>query len=347
MTQIKLLRDPGFIYDLIFVFYLKFNTKLCIKKLENSEQDSEGVRFFNDILEQFSEIPEDLFVFFHALDNDRCFISTYYFNPYQDYFTSTYNFKFLQNELSDKERLIRNLIKFYFHDMTDEELDCCMKSNIRLFSHIKQSGYSVEEKSRMYEFFINPEPYIQTLMFELMSKNFMLSQYYEKNYEKILDVFNQTTFEKLNEQVKDFKDLSFIEENNQELYVTYCLLNKFCICLHFVPEGALYLLGYGYISILNFVKERSKNIDLQGLGSALCEESRVKILELLLEREEVTCKDLERLFSFSGSTAYHHMTMMVKNGLIKTRNEGKTIFYSINSKYFDAVIGVLSKFANR
>ena len=46
MTKIKLLKEPGFIYDLIFVFYLKFNTKLCIKKLENSEQDSEWCPFF-------------------------------------------------------------------------------------------------------------------------------------------------------------------------------------------------------------------------------------------------------------------------------------------------------------
>ena len=347
MTKIKLLKEPGFIYDLIFVFYLKFNTKLCIKKLENSDRDSEGVRFFNDILEQFSEIPEDLYVFFHALDNDRCFITAYYFNPYTDYFTSAYDFKFLQNELSDKERLIRNLVKFYFHNITDEELESCMKSNIRLFSHIKQSGYSVEEKSRMYEFFINPEPYIQTLMFELMSKNFMLSQYYEKNYEKILDIFNKTTFDVLSEQVKGLSDLCFLKENNQTLYLSYCLVNKFCINWVCIQGGALYLLGCGYMDILNFVKNGGKDVELQGLGSALCEESRVKILELLLEREEVTCKDLERLFSFSGSTAYHHMTMMVKNGLIKTRNEGKTIFYSINSKYFDAVIGVLSKFANR
>ena len=347
MTKIKLLKEPGFIYDLIFLFYLKFNTKQCIKKLENSEQDSEDVRFFNDILEQFSEIPEDLYVFFHALDNDRCFIASCYFNQYQDRFTSTYDFKFLQNELSDKERLIRNLVKFYFHDITDEELESCMKSNIRLFSHIKQSDYSVEEKSRLYEFIINPEPYIQTIQFELMSKNFLLSQYYEKNYQKILEIFNQTTFDTLTEQVKDVRDLSFLKQSNQCLYVSYCLANRYCLNLFFTQEGALYLLGYKYLSTLKIIKDQKKDVELQGLGSALCEESRVKILELLLEREEVTCKDLEKLFSFSGSTAYHHMTMMVKNGLVKTRNEGKTIFYSINNAYFSAVIGVLSKFANR
>ena len=347
MTQIKLLKEPGFIYDLIFVFYLKFNTKLCIKKLENSDRDSEGVRFFNDILEQFSEIPEDLYVFFHALDNDRCFITAYYFNPYTDYFTSAYDFKFLQNELSDKERLIRNLVKFYFHNITDEELESCMKSNIRLFSHIKQSDYSDEEKSRLYEFFINPEPYIQTLQFELMSKNFTLSQYYEKNYQKILDIFNKTTFDVLSEQVKGLTDLSFIEKDKQKLYISYCLVRSECINLFVVSDGAVYLLGSNYVSILDFVKYGKKDIDIQGFGSALCEESRVKILELLLERDEVTCKDLEKLFSFSGSTAYHHMTMMLKNGLIKTRNEGKTIYYSLNNEYFDAIISILSKFANR
>lgn len=347
MPRIKLLREPGFIYDLIFVFYLKFNTKLCIQILNHDEKEQENIRFFNEILEQFSEIPEDLYVFFHALDNGRCFITRCYFNNYQDSFTTTYNFKLLQNELSDKERLIRNLLRFYFHDLSEEKVEEFMNSKVELFSCIKESKYSSEEKSKLYEFFINPEPYIQTLQFELMSKEFMLTQYYEKNYQKILEVYNQTSFELLSEQVKEIKDLSFIEKNGQELYVSYCLVRKLCINLFFIPEGALYILGYDYLSVLDFVKEQNKDVDLQGLGNALCEESRVKILLLLLEQKEVTCKDLERLFSFSGSTAYHHMTMMVRIGLIKTRNEGKTIFYSLNRKYFDTIIGILSKFSNK
>ena len=53
MPRIKLLREPGFIYDLIFVFYLKFNTKLCIQILNHDEKEQENIRFFNEILEQF------------------------------------------------------------------------------------------------------------------------------------------------------------------------------------------------------------------------------------------------------------------------------------------------------
>ena len=33
MPHIKVLKDPGFLYDLNYLFYLKFNTQLCIENL--------------------------------------------------------------------------------------------------------------------------------------------------------------------------------------------------------------------------------------------------------------------------------------------------------------------------
>lgn len=346
MPPIRLLKEPGFIYDLIFVFYLNFNKELCINTLANHEKQSENAQFFNDILNQFSDIPEDLFVFFHALDNGRCFFSTYYFNPYQELFTTTYNFRFLLNELSDKNKLIRSLIHFYLHDLSEEDLEKCVQSNVVLFSHIKESKYTSEEKSKLYEFFIHSEPYLQTLQYELMAKEVILSQYYEKNYQKILEVYNQTTFEILKEQMKRLTNLSYFENDHDKFCTSFCLINKYCINLICIREGALYLLGYEYFIVLNLAKGK-KNLSLQDFGNALNEESRVKILQLLLEQPEVTCKDLEKQFNFSGSTAYHHITMMVRVGVIKTRNEGKTILYSLNRTYFDAIIGVLSRFSSR
>ena len=65
-----------------------------------------------------------------------------------------------------------------------------------------------------------------------------------------------------------------------------------------------------------------------------------------MERKEVTCKDLEKTFNFSGSTAYHHITILTKIGAVKIRNEGKTIFYSLNRKYFDMMRAQLKVFSN-
>ena len=78
----------------------------------------------------------------------------------------------------------------------------------------------------------------------------------------------------------------------------------------------------------------------------LSETSRIEILKLLLERKEVTCKDLERIFNFSGSTAYHHLSLLTKIGAINVRNEKKIIYYSLNKKYFDNMISQLKVFAN-
>ena len=85
-------------------------------------------------------------------------------------------------------------------------------------------------------------------------------------------------------------------------------------------------------------------VKLDEFGSALGEESRVRMLDFMLERKEITCKDLERTFNFSGSTAYHHLTILLRYGVVKTRNEGKTVLYSVNQTHFDAVVKVLKKY---
>lgn len=33
MPNIKVIKDPGFLYDLNYLFYAKFNTQLCVDEL--------------------------------------------------------------------------------------------------------------------------------------------------------------------------------------------------------------------------------------------------------------------------------------------------------------------------
>ena len=346
MNKIQLLKEPGYIYDLNFIFCLKFNTQLYIDTLPNDNKKEENVKYFKEILNRFDDIPNDLYVFFHAIETGRAFLPTFYFNPYKNQFPTTYNFKYLQEELSDHNKLIHNLIKFYFYDFDNDAVEQCASSLNQVFSAVKNSDYSEEEKNKLYEFFIDPSRYIQLLQYELMQKEFMLSEYYKDNYQKIIDVYNRTTCELLCEQLSGIKDLTFLE-NEPNVYVSYCLLNKFCINHFPIVEGFLSLLGSQYVNIISFVKDQNKEPDLCSLGTALCEESRIKILKFLLERKEITCKDLEKEFSFSGSTAYHHISIMTKSGLVKTRNEGKTILYSINEKYISNIIGVFNNFLKK
>ena len=346
MYKIQLLKEPGYIYDLNFIFCLKFNTNLYMDYIPNDDKKESTVKSFKEMLSRFGDIPDDLYVFFHAIEEGRAFLPSFYFNPYKNQFATTYNFKFLQNELSDRDRLIRNLIKFYFCDFDDDTVEQCASSLNQIFSAIKNSDYSDEEKNRLYEFFIDPSRYIQLLQYELMQKEIMLSEYYKNNYQIIIDTYNQTTLESLYEDLKDFRDIN-IKDSLEITYISFCLLNKYCISVWFFENSFLPLLGCEYMSILGYVKDISRDPDLCSFGTALCEESRIKILNFLIENEEVTCKDLEKEFSFSGSTAYHHINIMTKAGLVKTRNEGKTILYSLNKRYLANIINTLNRVLNK
>ena len=338
VAKIVILKDPGFVYDLNFVFYLKFNQKLYIENLANKERKREDSQFFSDLQKNFGYISDDLYVFYHAVENGRCFMFKEYVVSNKDRFLTDFNLKFFVNEFNDEEKLIRKLLKFYLYNLSDKELEECMCSQAKLFAHIKETEYSGDEKSKLYEFFVDPKPYIRKLQYELMDKAPLLDAYHKLNYDKMIETHNNMDFKTLRDMMFELQDLSFLDNNEEQLYISYCLLNKYIIDFVGLEDGVFYFLGYDYISILEKAKKKVKNFNLEGFGQAFGDESRVKIFNFILNNGEVTCKDLEKEFDFSGSTSYHHITMMTRTGVLQTRNEGKTVYYSINFKYIDRII---------
>ena len=69
MTRLKLLRDPGFIYDLNFIFCLKFNKKEYISQLPGDGTKTDKVKNFEEVEKQFGNISDDLYVFYHSIEN--------------------------------------------------------------------------------------------------------------------------------------------------------------------------------------------------------------------------------------------------------------------------------------
>ena len=61
--------------------------------------------------------------------------------------------------------------------------------------------------------------------------------------------------------------------------------------------------------------------------------------------EEITIKDLEQEFGFTGTNAYYHLSLMIKAGLLKTRNRGRVVLYSINKDYFKSLCDLLGKYS--
>ncbi len=86
-------------------------------------------------------------------------------------------------------------------------------------------------------------------------------------------------------------------------------------------------------------------IDCVAFCKALSDGTRQKILKMLQEREQCV-SDIVESFSFSQPTVSHHLNILKNVGLVKSRKEGKLVFYSINQENVDECCGlIVAKFS--
>jgi DNA-binding transcriptional ArsR family regulator len=70
---------------------------------------------------------------------------------------------------------------------------------------------------------------------------------------------------------------------------------------------------------------------------ALANEERIEIVKLLKKNKEMFAQDIERRFYLEQSTTSHHLNMLKKAGITKSRKEGRKVFYSIDYESFKEV----------
>ena len=67
---------------------------------------------------------------------------------------------------------------------------------------------------------------------------------------------------------------------------------------------------------------------------AMSDENRLKILELLHERE-YNASELLAEMDFGQSTLSHHMRILLSAGVVKERKNGKWTYYSLQKKAYE------------
>lgn len=74
---------------------------------------------------------------------------------------------------------------------------------------------------------------------------------------------------------------------------------------------------------------------------ALADETRLRILYMLMDGELCACKILER-FDITQPTLSHHMKMLEGSGLVKSRRDGLWKRYRLEPARMDALMAFLS-----
>lgn len=73
------------------------------------------------------------------------------------------------------------------------------------------------------------------------------------------------------------------------------------------------------------------------LFKALADPTRIKILEHLLGKEEMTCQDLMKKFTLSQPTLSHHFNKLVHAGILDAKRNGVLWIYSINKPFLESI----------
>jgi DNA-binding transcriptional ArsR family regulator len=89
-----------------------------------------------------------------------------------------------------------------------------------------------------------------------------------------------------------------------------------------------------------YLLEEEVTIDCVEFCKALADETRQRILEMLVERE-MSVGEIVEFFDMSQPTISHHLNVLKQFGLVTSRKEGKHVFYAINRDNVVACCGKL------
>jgi len=333
---------------LLFLFTLYFNKDYCFKNFINYDKQNEDIQFLNGVLYDCAPMSDDLLVFFNIIEDGRNFMTKYYYDAYEDDFASGgYNLSKIQEALTDYDKVTENIIRFYFKEADEDTVNACKNDILAISNLIKSSKYAGDVKSSLYSFFIEPIAAIHKLSYELMAKDFFLSQQYEKNYSRFSDLRNDFNYDELYNGLISIKNSTQNLNDFSNIYISFCLCHKNCINLFYDDDSVIIILGWDYNNLVNSLISKTLKPEYEIFGNAISEKNRVEILDLIFEKEEITIKDIEQTLGFTGTNAYYHLSIMIRAGMIRTRNRGRTVLYRINHDYFDVLCDMLSKFSNK
>lgn len=346
MKSIRFIKGPGYIYDLYFIFTLYFNKKHVENKFVNPVKSAADIQFYEKSLEEFLPISDDLLLFFRLNKDGKPFMTKYYFDPYIDRFMDgSGDLALVQEELLDYDRVIDSILAFYFGDQPEDVRAQCKASMAVANKLICASDYDAPVKAALYAFLIDPYSVIRRLAHELMTKEFRLSKQYERNADKFNALQNGLDVDKLAADIDNNGRLPINADGINIVNVSWCWNYKNYVGVFFHQDASLVMLGSDYEYMLQSMASLNTAPDLHAFGMVLSEANRVAILEMLLEKHEITLKDVEQALSIASTNAYYHVSFMLKNGLLKTRNMGRTVVYSLDRTYFDHLIGVLRPYS--
>ncbi len=344
MNNIVYLKEPGILYDMLFALKLRFNGERAYIQLRTDNVPYEqNENFYKLIIERLSNIPDKLLCLFYC--NKEKNIKTALVSHIRKYVKIASNpqdglIERFYDSLRDINRLKQTIYKNYVSenspDIFDVETICSIKDE--LFN----ADLPSDVKMYIFYFLMYGDREIEEIISEL------------RKVEALCREFNQIHQNEIKQLVKDFeskyinllssifcKDITQFEN----IYVSCCSVLVVANSYESTPDTWVSLLGINsepYLSLYD-IDSNVEKINLYELGRVLYDEQRIKILNMLA-KEDMFCAQIAKELGLKNNSTLYHLNMLEKSGLTIHTKQGKFVYYSINSTYFNTLKKHIEKF---
>ncbi len=346
MSNPTFIKEPGYIFDLINIFMYHFNRNYMENCMEYKSK-AEVLDLWNQFENKFPQIPDELFLFFYMKDNGKCFLLQYCFYNNVEKYQENFKFECMQQDLLDIDKILFRMIQFYFPELCDEEVEEYRNDLKKLARLIDGSQYSDYIKSKLFLFILDYESIIRKLNYEFVSKETEFKHYYAENYIQISEFQSNLKFPEVTWKISQVKNKKFTIDQKLPVYISPCMIAKGTYIIFYEQNCTVILLGVEVDVLLDYLQNRALMPELEVFGTAVSDKHRMGILNALLERDEMTIREVEKMFNISNTNAYYHLTLMIKAGIIKVRNQGRSMLYSLNRRYFNTLMEALKKYQEK
>lgn len=327
--------DPGILFDISKMLLIKLNPiNIWSSLLTSLDTHQEDVLFIQHHAASFPDPKPELLLFSSLPSNKRTtFLSLVLSTLIQKDFCSFSINSFL-SYFDNIEQVKHDIYTYYFDDELSDTID---------FEYVIRNLRTVTEKVKLllFGFYVNPEKYLNYLT------------------QTLVTYFNHISSEFISVPPKVHIPNSFIDHLLTRINSQHISNRHPHTILYSLSFTTPEFLVFNCSNELPYLITTSKSIErllnttdpfsldsFVHVANALGDKQRMLIINLLIEKENLSLTEISDALNISKTAVQHHITYLKKAKLISVIRSYRKVTYYLNSKGFSDALSAFQKLVN-
>ena len=324
-------KTPGLVYDMLQILTMKISNVIrWIEEESVSAYEKKHTVYEDYMLSLFPEPSSDLFVFFYRKnEGDSPYFLQIFSRLIQDKKEKIRKEDFIEY-LMDVETIKADLFVYLLDQ--DEMIETRKLDSQYIAETIEQqTDLNHKMKHMLLHFFLSIDACMEEMRDTFDRYYQILEAEYEKRSEEVLERLEDMD---MNQLALETGLVSWLIQNEMPLekhrcMVSFTMIIKPSLWLGCFEESCI-VAGEAYDQIDE--EEPEQPIDMEKVGKALGDETRIQLIDLLLREGQMSIMQLEAQTGVSLNNLVYHLDIMKQAAVLTTYGKRRYYSYGVNTK---------------